>query len=230
MGDEQEFNKRVEEEARKARARYRDRAAFAGLSSSSESACWIETVRPLVERIVELEQAPAKVDAAHGETLIKRVGREVGPALDRWQACNDGNHSSMAAAIGPLVAANMGLEDEPREAREDGQSRAELVTVLDVRRREIDRLNGVIANLREVIAQASAAQTAGRDQASEIDDLCARLSDANAVVKRSDEDRREQRFEIERLTRDVVALNTANDALTTTVDVLAARVAARGQS
>lgn len=230
--DKSELDRRVEEEAGEARRRWygsEEGRVWKGLTETERSD-WISVVRPLVERIAELEQAPANVDAPQGETLIKRVGREVGPALDRWQACNDGNHSSMRAAIGPLVAANMGLEDELREAREDGQSRAELVTVLDVRRREIDRLNGVIANLREVIAQASAAQDRRRDQASEIDDLRARLSDANEDNRSMKAHALDALADLTRERETVRKLLSDNAALETTVDVLAGRLAARGQS
>ena len=232
-----ELNKRVEEEARKARARYRDRAAFAGSSPSSESACWIETVRPLVERIVELEQAPAKVDAAQGETLIKRVGREVGPALDRYQACEGGNHSSMAAAIGPLVAANMGLEDEREKLnREIYCLRSDLTEA----RAEFDGERFNVANLRDKL---TAAQTAGRDQASEIERLRDERDSARAAMAT---EHIASKVEIERLKNerahaDAALTDASTDltreretvrkllsdvaALETTIDVLAGRVA-----
>lgn len=219
-----ELNKRVEEEARKARARYRDRAAFAGSSPSSESACWIETVRPLVERIVELEGAPANVDAPQGETLIKRVGREVGPALDRWQACNDGNHSSMRAAIGPLVATIMGLEDERANLnREIAFLRADLTATRDAGQAYADKLTAV--------------QRAKTDQAIEIDRLKGELIDLNnerneaqRAAKRCADEAREMRFELEKQTK---RADDADDEITdlrTTVRVIVGMIAPRGQS
>ena len=226
MGDEQAetLEQRVEREASEARARWIGDAVggaqWAALDEP-ERVDWRDVVRPLVERIVELEGAPANVDAPQGETLIKRVGREVGPALDRWQACNDGNHSSMRAAIGPLVAANMGLEDERDSARESAKVRADKLT---------------------------AAQTAGRDQESEIEKLRARIAellatqdtcrrvawhcadevkgitaDATRMAKESLSDLTRERETVRKLLAD-------NAALETTVDVLAGRLAARGQS
>ena len=213
--DEQTLIKRVEEEAEEAFERWDH---FDGDSRESMS----EAVRPLVERIVELESASATVDAAlTPETLIKRVGREVGPALDRWQACNDGNHSSMRAAIGPLVATIMGLESD---------------------------LAGARAVAAGYANQLTASQTAGRDQASEIErmrakvaellasqDTCRRvawhcvdetkevIADATRMAKESLTDLTRERETVRKLLSD-------NAALETTVDVLAGRLAARGQS
>ena len=212
--DKSELDRRVEEEAGKAFERWDH---FDGDSRESMP----EAVRPLVERIVELEQAPAKVDAAQGETLIRRVGQEVGPALDRYQACEGGNHNSMRAAIGPLVAANMGLESD---------------------------LAGARAVAAGYANQLTAAQTAGRDQAAEIErmrakvaellasqDTCRRvawhcadetkevIADATRMAKESLADLTRERETVRKLLSD-------NAALETTVDVLAGRLAARGQS
>ena len=233
--DKSELDRRVEEEAGKAFERWDH---FDGDSRESMP----EAVRPLVERIVELEQAPANVDAPQGETLIKRVGREVGPALDRWQACNDGNHSSMRAAIGPLVATIMGLESDLKTARDSGQVYADEASS---NRKLIAEQRAEIGNLR---AHLTAAQTAGRDQAAEIErmrakvaellasqDTCRRvawhcadetkevIADATRMAKESLSDLTRERETVRKLLSD-------NAALETTVDVLAGRLAARGQS
>ena len=219
--DKSELDRRVEEEAGKAFERWDH---FDGDSRESMP----EAVRPLVERIVELEQAPEKVDAAPGETLIKRVGREVGPALDRWQACNDGNHNSMAAAIGPLVAANMGLEDEIAKLnREIYCLRADLTAARDSGQAYADKLTAV--------------QRAKTDQAIEIERLredkriCREGIKAfkDGVALAADKAHDEISILRSDLTREretVRKLLADNAALETTVDVLAGRLAARGQS
>ena len=158
------------------------------------------------------------------QTLIKRVGQEVGPALDRYQACNDGNHNSMRAAIGPLVAANMGLEDEREKLnREIAFLRADLTEARDSGQAYADKLTAV--------------QRAKTDQAIEINRLKGELIDMNAerneyhrAAKRCADEAREARADLTRERETVRELLADNAALETTVDVLAGRLAARGQS
>jgi chromosome segregation ATPase len=92
---------------------------------------------------------------------------------------------------------------------------------------EVIDLRAEVASLE---AKLTASQTAGRDQASEIDDLRARLSDANATIARADESRRTYLADLDRERATVRDLLRGNDALETTVDVLARMLAAKGQS
>ena len=144
------------------------------------------------------------------QTLSKRVGQEVGPALDRWQACEGGNHSSMAAAIGPLVATTMGLESDLKTARDSGQVYADKLTAVQRAKTdqaiEIDRLKG------------------------ELIDLNNERNEAQRAAKRCADEAREARADLTRERETVRKLLADNAALTTTIDVLAGRLAARGQS
>ena len=81
----------VEAVAREARARYRDRGAFAGSSEASQVACWVEAVSPIVQ---DRERAKAW---ARGERAARReVARmylELRRAAER--ACADPANKAM---------------------------------------------------------------------------------------------------------------------------------------
>ena len=146
--------------------------------------------------------------------MIRRVGQEVGPALDRYQACEGGNHSSMAAAIGPLVATTMGLESDLKTARDSGQVYADKLTAVQRAKTdqaiEIERLREDKRICREGIKAFKDGVALAADKAHD-----------EISILRSDLTR--ERETVRKLLAD-------NAALETTVDVLAGRLAARGQS
>ena len=152
-----------------------------------------------------------------GETLEQRIEKAADDArrtwlstadtIAPWEVVNEGDKADWRNVVRPLVERIVELERTQQRSATDSE-------------REM-------AEMRDKL---TAAQTAGRDQASELEKAWAAvgafkadaerlkgaLADANEVIK-------DERETVRKLLSD-------NAALETTVDVLAGRLAARGQS
>lgn len=131
-----ELGRRVEGEARKALARYRDRGTFAGSSEAAVLACWVEAVRPLVERTMELEEA-----VRDGAMLAVRHAKE------REEHARI--ESALRAQIAGLEAMANGQEAAIADARAD--VRAEMAGELASTRSALERAVRRIARLETTI-------------------------------------------------------------------------------
>ena len=149
--------------------------------------------------------------------LDRRVEEEAGKAFERWDHFDGDSRESMPEAVRPLVERIVELETDA--AHED----------------ELAKLDG--AEMAEMRDKLTAAQTAGRDQASEIERLKVQLIDLNGerneyqrAAKRCADEAREMRFELEKQTK---RADDADDEITdlrTTVRVIVGMIAPRGQS